>query len=207
VPRRTPTVDEVWPPRAGGRESWETLCGEIRGCTLCHLHRGRLQAVVYRGSLRPKVFFVGEAPGKMEDRQGLPFVGAAGRILDRAIASLGLGEGDVGISNAIKCRPPDNAYDAVGAATCRPYLARQLAYLKPRVVVTLGAHALEAFRPDALPITRVAGAPLTWRETPLFPMVHPAAVYRSTSYRQRWEKDVGTFARLLPEWLERPAPR
>jgi uracil-DNA glycosylase len=73
-------------------------------------------------------------------------------------------------------------------------------------VVTLGAHALEAFRPDALPITKAAGSPLAWREKPLFPMVHPAAVYRAPTYERRWNLDLDTFARLLPEWLaETPA--
>ncbi|MCI4318276.1 MAG: uracil-DNA glycosylase, partial [Thermoplasmata archaeon] len=108
-------------PRGTGATGpeWDRLGAEIASCTRCPLHRSRTQVVVYRGGTHPSVVFVGEAPGRDEDRLGLPFVGRAGRALDRAIESVGLTAEQVGILNLIKCRPPDNVFDPAAARTCR----------------------------------------------------------------------------------------
>ncbi len=178
---------------------FERLAREIRTCTLCPLSAHRLHAVVYRGSLQPRVVFVGEAPGAEEDRRGLPFVGRSGAILDRAVADLGPALGAWGVLNLLKCRPPANRFDRTAARTCRPYLDRQLELLRPEGLVSLGAHALAAFEPGAPRILLVAG---TVRSRPpgwLFPLIHPAASLRSRRLRERWDRDLGA----LRSWLAR----
>ena len=184
------------------RLEWARLSREIRTCQRCPLGRTRTQAVVYRGSLTPRVVFVGEAPGVLEDRSGIPFVGRSGRRLDAAIERLGLGSPEFGVLNVLKCRPPGNRFDRSAARTCRPYLDRQLALLRPEVVVTLGASALRAMDPAAPPILAAAGRPRPSRPWPIFPLLHPAAALRSRRWASRWEDDL----RALGKWLAaRPA--
>lgn len=146
------------------------------------------------------VVFVGEAPGAMEDRLGLPFVGASGRRLDTAIDQLRLQPNDFGVLNLVKCRPLGNRFVEEAARTCRPYLDRQLDLLRPRLIVTLGAHALQAFDPTAPAITAAAGQMRDWKGRRLFPLVHPAAGLHSRRMKERWEQDVATLAALLPQW-------
>lgn len=164
---------------------------------MCPLARGRTYAVAYRGAPRPWLVLVGEAPGAEEDRQGLPFVGRAGRLLDRTIAAVGLGCDDYGIVNVLKCRPAQNRFDPDAAEACRPYLDRQLALLAPSALVTLGARALAALDPGALPMLRSAGMERLRAGTPLFPMIHPAATFRSRRMASRWETDAGALARFV----------
>ena len=176
--------------RGSRTRAFRALSEEIRGCTLCPLAQGRTQAVVYRGSLRPNVVFVGEAPGAEEDRQGIPFVGRSGRLLDRAIADLGPALGEYGVLNVIKCRPPRNRFDPRAARACRPYLDRQLDLLRPRVLVPLGARAWTALAPRAPPILQAAGSPRPGPDAWLFPLIHPAAALRSRRWHERWDRDV-----------------
>jgi uracil-DNA glycosylase len=200
-----PAAGRVLAPAHGGpargererRRAFERLSEEIRRCTLCPLSRSRSHAVVYRGSLEPRVVFVGEAPGAEEDRQGIPFVGRSGRLLDRAIEELGPPLGEYGILNLIKCRPPANRFDPSAARTCRPYLDRQLGLLRPRALVPLGARAWGALVPHAPPILSVAGAPQLGPGGWMFPLLHPAAALRSRAWRARWDRDV----RALGAWL------
>jgi len=182
--------------------AWERLSTEIRECTRCRLHATRTQAVVYRGSLRPRVLFVGEAPGAAEDREGRPFVGRSGKKLDAAIASLGLGAEEFGVLNVVKCRPPGNRFDPVAERTCRPYLDRQVALLRPEVLVTLGAHALRALAPGAASVLTSAGTALPGSDPPLFPLIHPAAALRSRRLTERWDRDVHGLGAWLRESRE-----
>ena len=179
--------------------AWKQLSAEIRGCRKCPLGASRTQAVVYRGGASPRVLFIGEAPGAEEDRVGFPFVGRSGRELDRAVERLGLESEEFGVVNVLKCRPPGNRFDRLAAATCRPYLERQLALLHPTVVVTLGARALAAIDPEAPPILVASGHPRDGPEIPLFPLLHPAAALRSRRWRGRWEHDVLELRRWLTE--------
>jgi len=142
---------------------------------------------------------VGEAPGAEEDRTGVPFVGRSGQELDRAVARLGLSEGEFGVLNVLKCRPPGNRFDRSAARTCRPYLDRQLALLRPQVIVTLGARALAAVDPTAPPMLAAAGRPRPGAELAHFPLIHPAAALRSRKLRERWETDVRALAGWLAE--------
>ena len=177
------------------RRVWVQLAREIEACRRCPLGATRAHVVVYRGSLTPQIVFVGEAPGAEEDRQGVPFVGRSGRVLDAAVCSLGIEEEAWGVLNLIKCRPPGNRFDPGAARACRPFLDRQLALLRPEVVVTLGARALRALDPGAPPILRSAG---TVRDTPgrwVFPLLHPAASLRSQRWAARWDRDVESLAK------------
>ncbi len=190
--RRVPRDGRRAPRRrpAPARAAWESLSAEIRACRRCPLGATRTHAVVYRGSLTPEVLFVGEAPGAEEDRQGVPFVGRAGRRLDEAIRFLGLPEGTVGILNVLKCRPPHNRFDRAAARTCRPYLDRQLDLLRPRLIVTLGAHALRTLDPSAPPVLQSAGTLRAGPAGPIFPLIHPAAALRSRRWGERWVHDL-----------------
>lgn len=196
-----PRAAQVGLPGPGGdtdrTDALEELALEIRACRRCPLGETRSQAVVYRGDPRPRVIFVGEAPGAEEDRQGIPFVGRSGKILDRAIGELGPDLGGYGVLNVLKCRPPENRFDPNAARTCRTHLDRQLDLLCPDVLVTLGAQALRALAPEAPAILKSAGSPLETPRGPLFPLVHPAASLRSRRLAERWTTDVGR----LGVWL------
>ena len=183
--------------------AWERLGEEIRSCRRCPLHATRAHAVVYRGTLTPRILFVGEAPGATEDREGLPFVGRSGKRLDAAIAAAGIGPEEHGILNLVKCRPPENRFVGSAAEMCRPYLDRQLDLLRPAVLVPLGAHALAALDPESPRILLVAGRPRPWGDRTLFPLIHPAAALRSRRMAERWEADV----RALGAWLSGPRGR
>ncbi|MCI4336910.1 MAG: uracil-DNA glycosylase [Thermoplasmata archaeon] len=177
--------------------AFEQLAREIEACRRCPLGSTRAHVVVYRGAAHPTVVFLGEAPGKAEDEQGLPFVGRSGRRLDAAIAQLGLPTSAFGILNVIKCRPPGNRLVAEAVRQCRPFLERQLALLEPRIVVTLGAAALKAMDPKSPPITEAAGTVRSGASARVFPLVHPAATFRSRRYAQRWEQDLARLRELL----------
>ncbi|MCI4353078.1 MAG: uracil-DNA glycosylase [Thermoplasmata archaeon] len=198
---RLPTVDEVWPlvPRTHRRSlaEWTRLNREIDRCRRCPLGDLRAHPAIHRGSLRPRVLFVGEAPGAAEDRAGLPFVGAAGKRLDQLIHGVGLLESEFAVLNVIKCRPPQNRFSLEAAEACRPFLARQIEFLQPMMVVTLGVSALSAFRPDLLPMTAAAGHISRWRGLRFFPMIHPAAAARSLGFLRRWKRDGKTLASIL----------
>ncbi|MGP8074370.1 MAG: uracil-DNA glycosylase [Thermoplasmata archaeon] len=195
------------PPQAGSghsgpgsdavRSELADLAREIVACRRCPLGHTRTNAVVYRGSPAPRIVFVGEAPGAEEDRLGVPFVGRSGSILDTAIARLGLAPSEFGILNILKCRPPANKFDRAAAETCRPYLDRQLALLRPNLLVSLGASALRALDPFAPSVMKAAGAPRSAPGGTLFPLVHPAATLRSRRMKERWERDLGTLAERL----------
>lgn len=203
VPSRGPRTPTARASAADRQAAWEKLSEEIRACRRCPLGAVRTQAVVYRGGLRPRVVFVGEAPGAEEDRIGLPFVGRAGRRLDDATRRLGLRPGEFGVLNVLKCRPPANRFDRAAAKVCRPYLDRQLALLRPNAVVTLGAHALHALDPQAPPVLEASGRPRPSTDPPLFPLVHPSAL-RSHALFRRWATDLET----LRSWLaRRPSKR
>jgi len=115
---------------------------EIRRCKKCSLYKTRTKPVPGEGSIEPKIFFIGEAPGVQEDRTGRPFVGAAGKLLTSLIEDIGLSREDVYITNVIKCRPPGNRDPREDEIRmCKPYLERQLMIIRPKIIVTLGRYA------------------------------------------------------------------
>jgi uracil-DNA glycosylase len=150
------------------------------------------------GSPTAEVMIVGEAPGASEDKQGRPFVGRAGRLLDELLAEASLGRGDVYITNVLKARPPGNRDPrADEVAHSMPWLEEQLALIQPRLVIPLGRHALKHFDPDAK-ISEVHGQVAYARDRALYPMYHPAAALHSRGLRETLFED----ARGLPAALE-----
>lgn len=159
--------------------SKEELIDRILVCKLCRLCEGRTHAVPGEVSWNAKIMFVGEGPGREEDLQGRPFVGAAGKLLDKLIESIGMTRSDVFITNVVKCRPPNNRDplpDEVEA--CWPYLEAQIKMIKPKLIVTLGRHSMGRFLPG-LKISQVHGQPKRakgiWQERQVYlPLYHPA---------------------------------
>jgi len=182
------------------------------GCTRCRLAQGRTQVVFGSGNPRADLMFVGEAPGFHEDKQGVPFVGQAGKLLDKLLAGIGLQRSDVFVANVLKCRPPGNRDpqpDEIEA--CESHLFRQIELIEPTVVATLGNFATKLLSGRPLGITRVHGqeqeTTIGSRTVLLYPLYHPAAALYTPAMLKVLESD---FARL-PELLGRalaplPAP-
>ena len=160
--------------------SLDALGQEASGCTRCRLAVGRTQVVFGTGTPSADLLFVGEGPGAEEDRQGLPFVGRSGQLLDRLmVEELGFTRASCYIANIVKCRPPGNRDpkpDEIEA--CRPWLDGQLELLHPRVVVTLGNTATKTLLGTTQGVTRLRGRTYPWRDIVLVPTYHPAAVLR-----------------------------
>ena len=206
----TPEAPALTP--ASRRDALEVIASEVRACTRCRLHTGRTKAVPGEGHPDTEVVFVGEGPGVNEDRAGRPFVGRAGDLLVRFLATIGWRREEVFITNVVKCRPPDNRDpEPDEIAACYPYLQRQLAVLDPALVVTLGRHSMGRFIPGARigqahgtlhpvdPATRAASALV-------YAMYHPAAALRSTDVeRQSYDDAAGIPAALLEARRRREA--
>ncbi len=186
--------------RAGSLAEYHA--SDVVGCTRCALHQTRSNVVPGAGDPEAEVMFVGEAPGYHEDRTGLPFVGQAGKLLDRLLAGVGWTRDDVFIANVLKCRPPGNRDPLTSEIeACEPHLFRQVALIRPRMICTLGNFATKLIsgRPDS--ISRVHGCelPITvgGHELLLYPLFHPAAALYTPSMLATLEED---FARI-PELL------
>jgi uracil-DNA glycosylase len=173
-------------------------------CTKCALAAGRTQVVFGSGNPDAELIFVGEAPGFHEDQQGLPFVGQAGKLLERLLEGIGMTRADVYIANVLKCRPPGNR-DPVPdeIAACEPHLFRQIELIEPALVGTLGNFATKLLSGKPAGITRVHGheqeVTLGARQVLLYPLYHPAAALYTPSMLKVLEDD---FARI-PDLLER----
>ena len=185
----------------------EELEQEVSGCTSCRLAQGRTQVVFGVGDPHADLMFVGEAPGFHEDKQGYPFVGQAGKLLDNLLAGIGLDRSRVYIANVLKCRPPGNrdpAPDEIEA--CEGHLFRQIELIRPKVVATLGNFATKLLSGKPAGITRVHGSEqsvtLGGSRVVLYPLYHPAAALYTPAMLKVLEED---FARL-PEILGRGAP-
>jgi uracil-DNA glycosylase len=183
--------------------SLKRLNEEMRCCTRCELAPTRTQVVRGVGAARPRVLFLGEAPGRSEDEAGEPFVGAAGRLLGSLLETAGLARGEVYITNVVACRPPKNrAPRAAEVRAHAPWVAEQLRLARPEVVVTLGRVALTWFLPKAR-VTEVSGRPqeLEWMggAVRLLPLFHPAAALRSPDLKPRLEEGFAVLRRMLDE--------
>ena len=168
----------------------EVLAELVRSCTKCGLSQHRKQTVFARGTGSSGVCFVGEGPGADEDEQGLPFVGKAGQLLDRMIEAMGLGRDEVYVCNVVKCRPPDNRKPELDEmAACLPYLNEQLELIQPRVIVALGATAVQGLFGTTEGITRLRGKWKTYRgQIEVMPTFHPAYLLRTpAAKREVWE--------------------
>ncbi|NLE75542.1 MAG: uracil-DNA glycosylase [Chloroflexi bacterium] len=175
----------------------EKLVSEVKACRLCPLASGRTLAVPGEGPSTARVMFIGEGPGFHEDRQGRPFVGAAGQLLETLLKGIGLSREDVYITNVVKCRPPGNRDpEAQEVEACRPYLERQIELLRPAVIVTLGRFSMARYFPNTS-ITRVHGQAKRVGRSWVIPVFHPAAALHQPRYRPELEQDFQKVADLL----------
>ncbi|MBI1952252.1 uracil-DNA glycosylase [Candidatus Saccharibacteria bacterium] len=166
-------------------EELEKIKADILKQNICpDLAAGATQLVFGDGDPDAKLVFIGEAPGKNEDIQGLPFVGAAGKFLNEMLAMIGLKRDDIYITNIVKYRPPENRDPLPDEkAAFLPFLRKQLEVIKPKIVVTLGRHSMECFLPG-LQISKVHGQPKRYKGQVYLPLFHPAAALYNGSMRQ-----------------------
>ena len=194
------------------RDSLAAFAAQVGVCTRCRLAQGRTQVVFGVGDADADLMFVGEAPGFHEDQQGYPFVGQAGKLLDRLLGTIGLDRSRVYICNVLKCRPPGNRDpqpDEIEA--CEGHLFRQIELIEPRVVATLGNFATKLLSGKPHGITRVHGTPqrttLGGRSVILLPLYHPAAALYTPAMLRTLEQDFARLPALLaPEEPPAPAP-
>ena len=190
------------------REELKAVLRQAQACTKCPQLAAARQTVVFgSGNADADLMFIGEAPGANEDKQGLPFVGQAGRLLDTLLGEIGLTRGDVFVANVLKCRPPGNRDPLPQELdNCQDYLYRQLELIEPKVVCTLGNFATKLLRADPMGITRLHGRAelrqLGPRRVRLYPLFHPAAALYTPSMLDTLRTD---FHRI-PELLALPAP-
>ena len=180
-----------------GMDILNNIANQIASCTDCPLSQNRTNTVSGEGPDHSDLMFIGEAPGYHEDRRGQPFVGAAGRVLETMLNSAGLKRSDVFITNIVKCRPPNNRDPRPEEiASCRKYLSAQIDAVSPKVIVTLGRHAMSNFLPDAT-ISKSRGKPTTVNGLTVFPIYHPAAALHQPNLKEALEEDMNKLANLL----------
>jgi uracil-DNA glycosylase family 4 len=168
---------------------WAPLEAQVKGCARCGLHATRTQAVFGVGSMRARWVFVGEAPGADEDRQGEPFVGRAGQLLNAMLTAVGLKRDEVYIANVLKCRPPGNRDPQPDEVEqCEPYLVRQIELIQPDLIVALGRHAAHSLLKTELPLAKLRGQRLRYHDIPLVVTYHPAYLLRNPAdKRKAWQ--------------------
>jgi uracil-DNA glycosylase family 4 len=180
-----PTASSAIEPATAPQSSeWDELAAAVRTCTKCALHSSRTQTVFGVGRRDADLFVIGEAPGADEDRQGEPFVGRAGQLLNAMLKAIGLPRNDVYIANILKCRPPNNRDPQPDeASACTPYLVRQIGLVKPRAMLAVGRIAAQWLLQTDAPIGRLRGRVQHFGEagTPLVVTYHPAYLLRSPS--------------------------
>jgi uracil-DNA glycosylase family 4 len=191
------------------RAALEAIAAEVRDCTRCRLHETRTRAVPGEGNPDTEVMFVGEGPGFNEDREGRPFVGRAGGLLERLLGHIGWARDDVFITNVVKCRPPDNRDPELDEmAACAPFLRRQAEALDPSVIVTLGRFSMATFMPgvritQAHGTTRIADPETGARDATVFAMYHPAYALRNPAVERESYEDVARIPDVLIAARER----
>lgn len=200
---RAPALSSVPPPvlapapRSADARAWQALRAEVSVCTRCELSRGRTQTVFGVGNTQAELLVIGEAPGAEEDRQGEPFVGRAGQLLNSMLRAMGNPRESVYIANLLKCRPPGNRDPKPEeVASCLPYLQRQVELLRPRLIVAVGRIAAQNLLATDTPIGRLRGQVHRFgeRATPLIVTYHPAYLLRSPGEKRKAWVDL-KFAR------------
>jgi DNA polymerase len=187
---------DVWVPRkpavrAARQDPWQSLEAEVKNCTRCALHASRTQTVFGVGNRNAEWMVIGEAPGAEEDRRGEPFVGAAGQLLNAMLKAIGLGRESVYIANILKSRPPGNRDPKPEEiAACFPFLTRQIALIRPRLILAVGRIAAQNLLGTTRPLSRLRGEVHAFGElgTPLIVTYHPAYLLRSPGEKRKaWE--------------------
>jgi DNA polymerase len=182
------------------KNTLEIIADEVRKCILCRLSEGRTNAVPGEGNGFAKIMFIGEAPGRSEDQQGRPFVGAAGKLLTEALQEAGLSREDVFITNIVKCRPPNNRVPKEEErSACKPYLERQIALINPRIICILGRTAYESL---------LEGGSITSNRGRLvsrfyFLTVHPAAIIYNPELKTVFKNDLVNLVNELRKMEEK----
>jgi len=211
LPEETPGPDDSAPsPRAPvvtagtsrvAAMDWQELEEAIRACRACVLCEKRIQAVPGVGDRRARWMFIGEGPGSEEDRRGEPFVGQAGQLLDRMLAALGLGRSeDVYIANAVKCRPPHNRTPEVAeVAACAAFLDRQIALVRPRLLIALGRPAAQVLLGREISIAAARGKRFERDGVPVIVTYHPAYLLRNPQDKGKAWEDLCLARRLVAE--------
>lgn len=180
--------------------SWQAFVETCLLCRDCALSENRRHVVVYRGAERAPLMLIGEGPGADEDRQGLPFVGRSGQLLNVLLTAFGLSEADYHIANVVKCRPPGNREPTDGEiAACRRLLDRQIELVQPKVIVLLGSVAYRRLTGTPVSISKVRGHFFEWQGCQVMPTFHPAYVLRDGRQRTKLWVDMGMARRKLEE--------
>ena len=174
---------------AGSMPDLPSLARFVAACPRCKLAKSRTRVVFGQGNPRAELMFVGEAPGRDEDEQGAPFVGAAGQLLTKIVEAMGMKRDEVYIVNTVLCRPPNNRNpEPDEIATCRPFLEEQIRLVRPRVIVTLGTFAAQAILETKDPISQLRGRWHVAHGARVMPTFHPAFLLRSPNRKKDvWE--------------------
>ena len=194
-------------PDPSSATTLQQLSAALYNCQRCKLAKlGRTQVVFGVGNPKAEIMFVGEGPGFYEDKQGEPFVGAAGKLLNELLQSAGLSRSQVYIANVIKCRPPNNRDPEPDEVdTCKPFLLRQIEMINPKVVCTLGRWATETLLGRKVGITKIRGHAVRTETFTIFPLLHPAAALHQGSLMEPLKEDFRNLKAFL-EQPSRPAP-
>jgi uracil-DNA glycosylase family 4 len=171
-------------------KQFQRLTDEVRSCARCELHRERTQAVFGTGNPFAELMVIGEGPGEEEDKQGLPFVGKSGQLLDKILGAAGFSrQENVFIANMVKCRPPANREpSAEESAACLPFLLLQIELIQPSIIILLGATALKGLIDPDGKITRVRGKWMEWNDILVMPTFHPSALLRNPELKKEvWD--------------------
>ncbi len=177
----------------------------LKDCQQCQLSKGRTQVVFGTGNPEASIMFVGEAPGFYEDRQGEPFVGAAGKLLTELLQSIELERTDIYIANVIKCRPPNNRDPLPDEIeTCKPFLLQQIELIQPKLVCTLGNFATQTLLERKVGITKVRGQVIRLEKFVVFPLFHPAAALHQGNLRVPLKEDFQKLKNVLEEMNRTP---
>jgi uracil-DNA glycosylase family 4 len=195
VPVASPAIA---PATANGGETLAQIRADLGDCQRCRLGATRQSLVFGVGNPQARLVLVGEAPGREEDEKGEPFVGEAGRLLDRILFAMGLSRADVYICNVLKCRPPNNRDpEADEVASCEPFLARQLTAIHPQAIVALGRFAIHTLLQTKVPIGRLRGTWQQYHGLPLMPTYHPAYLLRNPIGKREVWADMKQVMQLL----------
>jgi len=185
-------------PAAAARPSLEAVRREVDDCRKCPLHEGRRNIVFGEGNPRAALMFIGEGPGEEEDRQGRPFVGKAGQLLDRIIQAMGLRREDVFIANVVKCRPPRNRTpDPSEIETCAPFLEKQILSIRPRVICALGTVAAQYLLKTDVPVSLLRGKFQDRGGIKFVATYHPAYLLRNPQAKKQVWEDMKKIMEIL----------
>ncbi|MGI6214683.1 MAG: uracil-DNA glycosylase [Christensenellales bacterium] len=182
------------------KTSWETLYSGIKSCKACPLHLGITKKVPGQGNPDADIMLIGEGPGKMEDIQGLAFVGPAGNLLSKMLAAINIDRKDVYICNIVKCRPPNNRNPLPKEAeTCKVFLREQFALVRPKIIVLMGSVALKNTIAPTGSITAMRGKWVNIKGVWFMPTFHPAALLRDVSKKRLAWEDMQLIQKKLEE--------